>query len=56
VVSTLAGSAGNSGSADGTGTSARFYQPEAVAVDSTATFMSEITLNHTIRKITAVGV
>ena len=34
VVTTLAGSAGNSGSADGTGSAARFYYPAGVAVDS----------------------
>ena len=34
VVTTLAGSAGNSGSADGTGSAARFNGPDGVAVDS----------------------
>ena len=34
VVTTLAGLAGSSGSADGTGTAARFYSPQGVAVDS----------------------
>ena len=34
VVTTLAGSAGSSGSADGTGSAARFYYPSGVAVDS----------------------
>ena len=34
VVTTLAGSAGSSGSADGTGSAARFYYPIGVAVDS----------------------
>ena len=34
VVTTLAGLAGNSGSADGTGSAARFYYPYGVAVDS----------------------
>src|ERR1019366_3155551 len=33
AVSTLAGSAGNFGSTDGTGASARFYGPAGVAVD-----------------------
>ena len=35
VVTTLAGLAGSSGSADGTGSAARFYYPAGVAVDST---------------------
>src|SRR5438034_1083343 len=34
VVTTLAGSAGQTGSADGTGSTARFYYPADVAVDS----------------------
>ena len=34
AVSTLAGSAGNYGSADGTGNGAQFYQPQGVTVDS----------------------
>jgi secreted PhoX family phosphatase len=34
VVSTLAGLAGSSGSADGTGSAARFWSPSGVAVDS----------------------
>jgi DNA-binding beta-propeller fold protein YncE len=34
VVTTFAGQAGSSGSADGTGSAARFYDPQGVAVDS----------------------
>src|SRR5438093_873600 len=34
VVTTLAGTAGQYGSADGTGSAARFFQPSGVAVDS----------------------
>ena len=34
VVTTLAGLAGSSGSADGTGSAARFNCPDGVAVDS----------------------
>jgi len=34
VVTTLAGLAGNVGSADGTGTAARFSSPNEVSVDS----------------------
>ena len=34
VVTTLAGSAGQTGSSDGTGSAARFEYPDGVAVDS----------------------
>ena len=56
VVSTMAGSAGQHGSADGTGGSARFYYPESVAVDTAGTVYVADTQNHTIRKITSEGV
>ena len=56
VVSTLAGLAGASGSTNGTGSSARFYQPEGVAVDSATNVYVADTWNHTIRKITPGGV
>lgn len=56
VVSTLAGQAGSPGSADGTGTSARFTVPYGVAVDSTGTVFVVDHGNHTIRKVTADGV
>jgi uncharacterized repeat protein (TIGR01451 family) len=56
VVSTLAGTFRDPGSADGTGSSARFYYPCGIAVDSAGNvYVSEI-LNQTIRKITAAGV
>jgi sugar lactone lactonase YvrE len=56
VSSTLAGSAGNPGSADGTNTTAQFYQPQGVAVDSSGNVYVADTWNHTIRKITSGGV
>ncbi|MGI4864361.1 MAG: hypothetical protein ACRYFZ_10605 [Janthinobacterium lividum] len=56
VVSTLAGLAGSRGSTDGTGTSARFYVPNGVAVDAAGTVYVADTFNHTIRKITPAGV
>ena len=56
VVTTLAGSAGISGSADGLGTGARFYLPSGVAVDTAFNVYVADTRNYTIRKITAVGV
>ena len=56
VVSTLAGSAGVSGSADGTDSAARFNQPQGVAVDSAGNVYVADTGNQTIRKITPGGV
>ncbi|MDO8444677.1 MAG: Ig-like domain-containing protein [Deltaproteobacteria bacterium] len=50
VVTTIAGSAGSSGSTDGTGTSARFYTPAGITTDGTNLFVADIA-NHTIRKI-----
>lgn len=55
VATTLAGLAGNSGSTDGTGSAARFFGPEGVAVDSTGNIYIADNLNHTIRKVTPVG-
>jgi uncharacterized repeat protein (TIGR03803 family) len=55
VVTTLAGLAGNSGSADGTGSAARFDYPEGVAVDSTGNLYVTDNQNETIRKVTPVG-
>src|SRR5436190_7856727 len=55
VVSTLAGTFGVTGSADGTGSAASFYYPCGIAVDSAGNvYVSEI-LNQTIRKITPAG-
>jgi sugar lactone lactonase YvrE len=56
VVTTLAGTAGSYGSADGTGSAARFYQPRGVAVDGSGNVYVADTGNHTIRKITPAGV
>jgi hypothetical protein len=56
VVTTLAGSAGQTGSADGLGSAARFNRPEGVAVDSAGNVYVADFLNHTIRKITPAGV
>lgn len=51
VVTTLAGTAGMSGSADGTGAAARFRNPYGVAADNTGNLYIADTLNKTIRKI-----
>src|SRR6516162_64795 len=56
VVTTLAGLAGSSGSADGTGSAARFFQPQGVATDSLGNVYVADTPNNTIRKITPAGV
>jgi secreted PhoX family phosphatase len=55
-VTTLAGAAGMSGSADGTGATARFNGPSGVAVDSAGNVYVADQHNHTIRKVTADGV
>ncbi len=52
VVSTIAGTAGNAGSADGPGPTARFDSPQGVAVDGSGNVYVADTGNHTIRKIT----
>ena len=56
AVSTLAGTAGQAGSANGTGAAARFKTPYAVAVDSSGNLYVTDTGNDTIRKITPAGV
>jgi hypothetical protein len=55
VVSTLAGSAGSSGSGDGQGGAARFNHPAAVAVDGAGNIYVIDTSNQTVREITAGG-
>jgi streptogramin lyase len=55
VVTTLAGTAGSNGSADGTGSAARFYRPYGVTVDGNGNVYVADTLNYTIRKITPAG-
>ncbi len=54
-VTTLAGDAGY-GSADGTGSTARFYDPQGVAVDSAGNVYVADWGNDEIRKITPAGV
>ena len=56
VVTTLAGLAGSRGSADGTGSAARFYWPQGVAVDGAGNVYVADSGNNTIRKVTPSGV
>ncbi|MDD5058852.1 MAG: NHL repeat-containing protein [Sideroxydans sp.] len=53
VVTTLAGTAGVRGYADGTGAEAKFYQPSSITIDSTGNIY--VTDNNTLRKITPTG-
>jgi cephalosporin-C deacetylase-like acetyl esterase/sugar lactone lactonase YvrE len=55
TVSTLAGSAGNRGDADGAGSAARFNYPSGIATDSQQIYVAD-TYNATIRRITLDGV
>jgi sugar lactone lactonase YvrE len=56
AVTTLAGAAGVSGTADGTNGTARFNNPYGMTVDSADNIYVVDTFNHTIRKITLAGV
>jgi sugar lactone lactonase YvrE len=56
VVVTLAGTGGAQGAVDATGAAARFAFPSALAIDSTGLIYVADTLNHTIRKVTNLGV
>jgi hypothetical protein len=50
AVTTLAGSAGMEGAADGAGSAARFYLPSGITTDGMNVYVAD-TYNHTIRKI-----
>ena len=52
---TIAGLAGVSGNADGTNSTARFYQPSGLALDGAGNIYVADQLNHTIRKIAPSG-
>lgn len=56
VVTTIAGSPGQAGSADGTGASARFNNPWGIAVDSAGNVYVADTGDSLLRKITPLGV
>ncbi|QDQ26928.1 hypothetical protein FNU76_11455 [Chitinimonas arctica] len=55
-VSTLAGAAGKPGSVDGSGATARFYEPQGLALDSSGNLYVADSGNHTIRMVSATGV
>jgi sugar lactone lactonase YvrE len=55
VVTTLAGSLGNSGFTNGQGTAARFSSPQGIAIDSSGNLYLAESHNRTIRKITPSG-
>ncbi len=55
VVTTIAGQAGNGGSADGVNLFAQFYESAGLAVDSADNLFVADTFNHTIRKLTPAG-
>lgn len=55
VTTTIAGN-GSSGSADGTGTAARFNNPQGIMVNSADTILVADTGNHTLRQVTQAGV
>ena len=56
VVTTLAGTAGSSGSTNATGSAARFGNPIGVSVDTAGNVFVADSNNSTIRKVTSAGV
>ena len=56
VVTTLAGTAGSSGSTNGTGSAARFNRPYGITVDTAGNLFVTDRVNYTIRKVTSAGV
>jgi sugar lactone lactonase YvrE len=56
IVTTFAGSAGNIGTTDGTGSGARFNFPFGIAVSTAGNLFVADTQNNTIRKVTSAGV
>jgi sugar lactone lactonase YvrE len=55
LVTTLAGTAGQSGAIDGTGAAARFNAPQGITIDAAGNLYVADTGNHTVRKVTQAG-
>lgn len=55
VVTTLAGAAGQSGSADGTNAQARFYRPRGIAAGTNGAVFVVDSYNSTVRRLDPVG-
>ena len=55
-VSTVAGQAGSQARTDGTGSAARFYDPENLAIDSSGNLYVADGAGYTVRKVTPAGV
>src|SRR5674476_340256 len=55
VVTTIAGTAGNDGSANGTNGVAQFYEPASITMDGLGSLYVADGGNNTIRKVTPVG-
>ncbi len=55
TVSTLAGRAGEPGTADGRGTDARFRYPGGVAIEASGSLVVADSYNHTLRRIDRLG-
>ena len=55
VVTTIAGTAGNNGSANGTNGVAQFYEPASITMDGLGSLYVADGGNNTIRKVTPVG-
>jgi hypothetical protein len=56
LVTTIAGSAGSPGSADGLGTDARFSSPTGIVIDATGTIFVADSGNHLLRAIRPLAV
>jgi len=55
VVTTIAGSNGSVGKADGTNSTAQFYEPFGIAINSAGVLFVTDSLNNNIRKLTPMG-
>src|SRR5581483_5792238 len=54
-VTTVAGTAGATGSTDGTGAAARFFAPDGIAIDGAGNLYVVDSQGSTVRKITPAG-